>query len=59
MNKPRMTKLTNLTELRYLEAHSGDLDIPHVMRQGNGECFTDADELRVWRASQNTSEGAK
>lgn len=54
MNKPRLTRLTDLNDILYLEAHRSDLGVPTVFRQKNGEVLVDADELRAWR-SQNTS----
>lgn len=56
MNKPRLVQITSVAEHMALEAGriAGDLDFPIVYREGEG-MFVDATELRLWRASQNTS----
>lgn len=56
MNKPRLTRLTDLNDILYLEAHQSELDVPKVFRQGNGDVLIDPDQLRAWRL-QNTSTG--
>lgn len=56
MDKPRLTRLTDLNDILYLEAHQRELDVPTVFRQGNGDVLIDPDQLRAWRSSR-TSKG--
>lgn len=57
-NKQRLTMLTDLAEVVYLEKHTGDLGVPHVIRQGNGQVWADAFELCAWRALCTKSVGS-
>lgn len=54
-DKLRLVILTGW-ELDYFFKHSGDLGVPHIHAFNDGPPYlVDADELRAWRASQNTS----
>jgi hypothetical protein len=62
-----MTTKARLTQLSVTEAEAlfdaratGDLSVPYMIPiPGENGYWCVSDELRLWRASQNTSEGAK
>jgi hypothetical protein len=57
-DKPRLVKLHNEYEIERLVADRGNIGVPYVVTDHGGS-YADADELRVWRASQSTSTGGE
>jgi hypothetical protein len=59
MNKPRLVEPTP-DEIAYFHEHEGELNVPTLVIPWKGPgidngYYVDADELRLWRASQSTS----
>lgn len=58
-NKPRMVRVTG-ADVAALIAGINDIQVPAFYQaKGSLDMYADADELRAWRESQNTSEGVK
>lgn len=63
MSKQRLVLITDHHELARLYEQRNELNTPSVVRLHEGEdkwsaqCYADADELRLWLASQVTSLG--
>lgn len=56
MSKPKYVQVVDPKELAHLILHSGELNYPLLVVIQKA-MWADADELRLWRASQTTSDG--
>jgi len=59
-NKPQLTEITDDEEITAL--HAASIDAPYLFSNRVGDrihFWANADELRAWRTSQNTSQGGK
>lgn len=54
--KPKMMVVSDPAEIADIFARQGELNVPRILGDpAEGPWFCDADELRLWRSSQNTS----
>jgi len=57
--KPRLVPVTTADQQAMGTIGYNNLDLPYMIKDGQGGLWADADELRAWRELQSTSGAAE